>query len=58
MKNYPSQLIPDSKKDVKWCEQMLDAIVNHTDHVSSPEATEPETFNKFKRASTKFEKDD
>ena len=37
MKNFPSQLIPDSKKDKKWCEHMLDAIVNHTDHVSSPE---------------------
>lgn len=37
MKNYPSQLIPDSKKDKKWCEQMLDAIVNQTDHVDSPE---------------------
>ena len=37
MKNFPSQLLPDSKKDKKWCEHMLDAIVNHTDHVSSPE---------------------
>jgi len=37
MKNFPSQLLPDSKKDKKWCEHMLDAIVNHTGHVDSPE---------------------
>jgi len=37
MKNFPSQLIPDSKKDKKWCEHMLDAIVNSTDQVDSPE---------------------
>lgn len=38
MKNFPSQLLPDSKKDKKWCEHMLDAIVNHTSHVNSPES--------------------
>ena len=37
MRNFPSQLIPDSKKDKKWCEHMLDAIVSHTDAVDSPE---------------------
>ena len=31
MKNFPSQLIADSKKDKKWCEQMLDAIVSRGD---------------------------
>jgi len=38
MKNFPSQLISDSKKDKKWCEQMLNAIVSSTDHASSPES--------------------
>tara|TARA_R110000744_G_scaffold97872_1_gene189090 strand:- start:352 stop:2529 length:2178 start_codon:yes stop_codon:yes gene_type:complete len=38
MKNYPSQLISDSKKDKAWCEQMLDAIVSSTDHIESPDS--------------------
>jgi len=38
MRNFPSQLIPDSKKNEKWCEQMLDAIVGSTGHLSSIES--------------------
>lgn len=37
MKNFPSQLLPDSKKDEKWCEQMLDAIVSSTDNQGKPQ---------------------
>jgi len=31
MKNFPSQLIADSKKDEKWCEQMLDAMIYNSE---------------------------
>ena len=29
-KNFPPQLIPESEKDDRWCEQMIDAIMNYT----------------------------
>ena len=29
-KSFPSQLLSENEKDQKWCEQMIDAIMNYS----------------------------
>jgi len=44
MKNFPSQLIADSKKDEKWCEQMLDAMVYSSSHLKATVAKDVKNY--------------
>tara|TARA_R110002096_G_scaffold141486_3_gene296334 strand:+ start:264 stop:2429 length:2166 start_codon:yes stop_codon:yes gene_type:complete len=55
MKNFPNQLVPDSKKDSKWCEQMLNAIVSHAEDYNQPETKDVRNYDIY---NGKFNRDD
>ena len=55
MKNFPSQLLPDSKKDEKWCEQMLDATVSSTDDQGKPQIKDIRNYDIY---NGEFNRDD
>tara|TARA_R110000744_G_scaffold17850_4_gene48137 strand:- start:18550 stop:20721 length:2172 start_codon:yes stop_codon:yes gene_type:complete len=58
MKNFPSQLISDSKKDDKWCEQMLDAIISYAGDGSAAGSTKSKDISNYEIYNGKFKRED